>query len=126
MGWWESCIAYENRYVTQALRWQNLLNIFNELNEIAYPRKYCFNNANDEFKKAEFHSLSDTSKRICATVIYLRFVSKSRLIKTSLFTSKAKVLSCASTKTIPQAELNSVLLMGVESKNIRLRLQSVG
>ena len=58
-------------------------------------------------------------------MIYLRFVSKSGLIKTSLPTSKAKVLSCISTMTIPRADINSVLLMGVESENICLCLQSV-
>ena len=87
-------------------RWQNLLNSFNELDEIAYPRKYCFSNVNNPFTKLELHSFSDTSKRIYATVMYLRFVSKSGLIKTALVTSKAKVLSCASTMTIPRAELN--------------------
>ena len=58
-------------------------------------------------------------------MIYLRFVSKSGLIKTSLATSKAKVLSCTSTMNIPRADINSVLLMDVESKNICLCLQSV-
>ena len=104
---------------------QNLLNIFYELNEIVNPRKYCFNNVNDSFTKVELHSFSDASKKIYATAIYLLFVSKSGLIQTSLVTSKAKALPCASTMTIPRAELNSALLIGVESKNICFCLQSV-
>ena len=106
-------------------RCQNLLNAFNELDEIAYPRKYCFNNVNDPFTKPELHSFLDASRRIYATVIYLRFIPKSRLIKTALVTSEAKVLSSTSTMTIPRAKLNHVLLMGVESKNIGLCLESV-
>ena len=57
---------------------------------MAYPRKYCFSNVND-LPKVELQNFSDTLKRIYATVIYLRLVLKSGLIKTSLVISKAKI-----------------------------------
>ena len=58
---------------------------------IAYPRKYCFSNVN-YLPNVELQNFSDALKRIYATVIYLRLVSKSGLIKTSVVTSKAKVV----------------------------------
>ena len=99
---WDEILPYE-----YCFRWQTLLNLFNELNELAYPRKHCFNNANNPFARVELHSFSNASKRIYVIVIYLRLVSKSGLIIETFFvTSKEKVLSCASTKTILWAELN--------------------
>ena len=92
---------------------------------MAYPRKYRFNNVNDLFMKVESNSFTYASTKIYATVIYLRFLRKSVLIKTFLVTSKVEVISCASTLTIPQVGLNRLSLMGVESKNISYVLESV-
>ena len=73
---------------------------------MAYPRKYRFNNVSDPFMKVESHSFTDASIKIYATVIYLRFLRKSVLIKTFLVTRKVEVVSCASTVTMPQVGLN--------------------
>lgn len=107
------------------IRWSDILSDLESVLFIKFNRCYCFNYIHDPIMNIQIHSFSDASNRIYAGVVYLRFILKSGIIKTSLVSSKCKISAINGSVTIPRAELNGVLLMSQITLSVYNSLKNV-
>ena len=127
---WDDLLSPELKH-----RWYQIISELNQVDMIRISRKYCFNDVNDPIIDVQTHVFSDASKRTYAFALYLRFKMKSGNVKTTLVTSKSKLLSINAKDfktvvikgkiTIPRAELNGVLLMTQVTPHVIESLKSV-
>ena len=119
-------IAWDTKLPSDILKeWQRIINSFYQIDQIIVGRMYAFVPMSDKITDVQMHSFSDASKDNFACNIYLRTEFASGNVKTSLVTSKSKVLVKKDKFTVPRAELLGALLMADQTKEITSVLKSV-
>ena len=93
-----------------AVQWKKLLNNLTKLRTVSVKRYLFLNPANDR-DTAELHGFCDSSSDSYGVAIYIREVSKSKQVHTTLYSAKCRLFPSKGLLSIPRLELLSCLLL---------------
>ena len=89
-----------------AVQWKKLLN-----NLTVSVKRYLFLNPPNDRDTIELHGFCDSSSEACGVAIYIREISKSKQVHTTLYSAKCRLVPSKGLLSIPRLELLSCLLL---------------
>ena len=103
-------------------RWDSLIKDLQDLKPITFPRCY-FSEVKEKMMSCELHGFCDASTRAYGAVIYLRMITTTEAVYTTMVASKARVAPL-NKQTIPRLELLSALILARLITNVKQALES--
>ena len=96
---------------------KKLLNNLTKLRTVSVKRYLLLNPANDT-DTVELHGLCDSSMEAYGVAMYIREISKSKQVHTTLYSAKCRLVPSKGLLSIPRLELLSCLLLSEQMKAV--------
>ena len=100
-----------------AVEWKKLLNNLTKLRTVSVKR-YLFLNSPNDRDTIELHGFCDSSSEAYGLAIYIREISKSKQVHTTLYSGKCRLVPSKGLLSIPRLELLSCLLLSEQMKAV--------